>query len=137
MSSTIFDQIANKFKVVDDIMEHQPDSSKVALVFGASGEQGRAVLDGLLLHAHYGKIYGATRNITNAEKLLAKHKQQEHIKGRVNLIEADLAREESIEKVLMETKAESIFLVTTTDMPPHAKSCKAGEVRNFFTQMNR
>uniref|UniRef100_A0A7S2LKT1 NmrA-like domain-containing protein n=1 Tax=Leptocylindrus danicus TaxID=163516 RepID=A0A7S2LKT1_9STRA len=131
MSSTMFDQIANKFKVVDDIMEHQPDSNKVALVFGASGEQGRAVLDGLLLHAHYGKIYGVSRNITNAEKLLAEHKQQEHIKGRVHLIEADLAKEESVEKVLMETKAESIFLVTTTDMPPHSKSCKVGEMAEY------
>ena len=139
----MFKQIANKYRLVEDIENRAStlnvDQKKVALVFGASGEQGRAVMDGLMFHSEiYGKIYGVTRNVTYAEDLLAQHKLKDHVKGRVFFLEADLAKKESIERVLEETRADSIFLVTTTDLPPHSQSCKSGElaeyqaIQNFF-----
>jgi len=96
-------------------------------------------MDGLIFKPEiYGKIYGVTRNVTYAEGLLAQHKLKDHVHGRVYFLEADLAKKDTIERVLEETKADSIFLVTTTNLPPDSISCKNGElseysaIRNFF-----
>ena len=81
-----------------------------ALVFGASGAQGRAVIEGLTEHG-YGPIYGATRDIKTCDARYAQDVLD------VTLVQLDLTDVQALEKVLLETRATSIFLVTTTDMP--------------------
>lgn len=81
-----------------------------ALVFGAAGPQGRAVIEGLQEHG-YGPLYGATRDVHSPDARYAQDVLD------VTLLQVDLADVRALEKVLAETQATSIFLVTTTDMP--------------------
>mmetsp|Transcript_4794 Transcript_4794/g.10658 ORF Transcript_4794/g.10658 Transcript_4794/m.10658 type:complete len:784 (-) Transcript_4794:145-2496(-) len=81
-----------------------------ALVFGASCAQGRAVIEGLTEHG-YGPIYGATRDIKTCDARYAQDVLD------VTLVQLDLTDVQALEKVLSETRATSIFLVSTTDMP--------------------
>ena len=81
-----------------------------ALVFGASGPQGRAVIEGLQEHG-YGPLYGATRDVHSPDARYAQDVLD------VTLLQVDLADVRALEKILTETQATSIFLVTTTDMP--------------------
>ena len=84
-----------------------PTSSfPVCLVFGASGEQGRAVVEGTTDHGHV--TYGFTRETSDpylTDALGAK------------LWTGDISNPDHVLKALLETKAQCIFLVTTTELP--------------------
>eukprot|EP00814_Leptocylindrus_danicus_P009711 CAMPEP_0116011846 /NCGR_PEP_ID=MMETSP0321-20121206/4795_1 /TAXON_ID=163516 /ORGANISM="Leptocylindrus danicus var. danicus, Strain B650" /LENGTH=766 /DNA_ID=CAMNT_0003481125 /DNA_START=108 /DNA_END=2408 /DNA_ORIENTATION=+ len=117
--------------------------SRAAVVFGASSEQGRAVIEGLV-DAGFGKIYGVTSHLTYASRLLARYKHEHHIlKNRVYLLECGggaLSNPQQVKQVLSETQARYIFLVTATDLPRHAhtEGCREAEnmeydaIRSFF-----
>ncbi|CAB9496847.1 NmrA-like family domain-containing protein 1 [Seminavis robusta] len=89
----------------------KPAGSSVALVFGASGEQGRAVMEGLVDHG-FSKVYGFTRLQENREDV----RYLQDALGCL-LIQGDIANIEEVEKALKETRADCIFLVTTTELP--------------------
>lgn len=114
--------------------------SRTALVFGASSEQGRVVIEGLV-DAGFGKIYGVTTHLTYASRLLARYKHDHHIlKNRVYLLECALDNPQQVKQALSETQARHIFLVTATDLPRHqqSKGCREAEdmeydaIRSFF-----
>lgn len=92
-----------------------------ALVLGASGDQGRAVIQGLLASGKYSPVFGATRDVSSSGAIEAANM------GAI-MLKLDLDAPETIEKALLETKAPYIFLVTTTDLPPHSASAKEAEV---------
>jgi len=78
-----------------------------ALVFGASGEQGRAVVEGLV-DANYAPVHTFTRE---------KHDTYLTDALGAQLITGDLQNPDHVRKAFMETKAQAIFLVTTTELP--------------------
>lgn len=86
----------------------QPPSP--ALVFGASGEQGRAVIEGLV-EAGYSPVYGFTRSTTNNELTYLQDALGCH------LYQGDIENPVDVEKALKETNATAIFLTTTTELP--------------------
>ena len=94
----------------DVVMQTEVPDQGPALVFGASGPQGRAVIEGLQEHG-YGPLYGATRDVHSPDARYAQDVLD------VTLLQVDMADVRALEKVLAETQATSIFLVTTTDMP--------------------
>ena len=81
-----------------------------ALVFGASGEQGRAVMEGLA-DLGYTPVYGFTRLHDKEEEIYLR----DGLGGKV--LKGDVANPEDVRKALLETKAEAIFFVTTTELP--------------------
>jgi len=84
------------------------DNSKgPALVFGASGEQGRAVAEGLL-DAGYAPVYGFTRSTVDPYLTDALG---------VTLLQGDLQNPDDLRTAFLTTRAAAIFLVTTTEMP--------------------
>jgi NAD(P)H-binding len=88
------------------------ESTKIAttaLVFGASGEQGRAVVEGLQDNGGYATVFAFTR-----EK-----QTDSYLEDGLNaiVIVGDVQKAEDVRKALLETKASSIFFVTTTDLP--------------------
>jgi hypothetical protein len=86
---------------------------KPALVFGASGEQGRAVIEGFV-DAGYSPVYGFTSNSdTISDQYLSDALQ-------CVLLEGKLDNPDDVRKALLSTKAQAIFLTTTTDMPVQA-----------------
>jgi nucleoside-diphosphate-sugar epimerase len=87
------------------------DGNRIALVFGASGEQGRAVMEGLVDHA-YDRVYGFTRLVENPEDT----RYLQDALG-CTLVQGDIANGDDVRKALAETKATRIFLVTTTELP--------------------
>ena len=89
------------------------DGSKVtgrrpALVFGASGEQGRAVVEGMMEAGCFSPVYCFTR--TEHDTYLT-----DALGG--TLVTGDIQNAAHVRKVLSETKARFIFLVTTTELP--------------------
>ena len=108
--------------------------SRSALVFGASTEQGRAVIEGLV-DAGFGSIYGVTKHLTYAASLLAKYKHMHHVAERIYLLEADLSNAMKVKQVLEETKAANIFLVTSTNLPHHSHTagCREAEEEEYET----
>jgi NAD(P)-dependent dehydrogenase (short-subunit alcohol dehydrogenase family) len=86
------------------------NASKPALVFGASGEQGRAVIEGFV-DAGYSPVYGFTSNSdTIADQYLSDALQ-------CVILEGVLGNPSDVKKALTSTKAQTIFLTTTTEMP--------------------
>jgi nucleoside-diphosphate-sugar epimerase len=83
------------------------DPKGPALVFGASGEQGRAVVEGLL-DAGYSPVYGFTRST-----------QDTYLTDALGVVlwPGDLQNPDHLRQALTETKAQAIFLTTTTEMP--------------------
>jgi nucleoside-diphosphate-sugar epimerase len=90
------------------MMQDANDYKGPALVFGASGEQGRAVVEGFLDYG-YAPVYGFTRQAQDATYLT-------DALG-ATLWPGDLQNPDDLRKALLETKAQAIFLVTTTEMP--------------------
>lgn len=81
-----------------------------ALVFGASGEQGRAVLEGFV-DAGFSPVYGFSSDPdTISDQYLSDALQCILLEGRIN----DPA---DVRKALESTKAQAIFLTTTYEMP--------------------
>lgn len=83
---------------------------RVALVFGASGEQGRAVVEGLVDRS-YRKVYAFTRE--------SKDLYLEDGLGST-LFTGDIQNPLDVERALRETKARYVFAVTTTELSPFA-----------------
>lgn len=81
--------------------------SKPALVFGASGEQGRAVIEGLVERG-YEPVYGFTRETSDRYLTDALG---------ATLFTGDIQNPDHVRRALVETKAQAIFLVTTTELP--------------------
>jgi nucleoside-diphosphate-sugar epimerase len=90
------------------MMQDDNDDKGPALVFGASGEQGRAVVEGFL-EAGYAPVYGFTRKAQDATYLT-------DALG-ATLLTGDLQNPDHVRRALLETQAQAIFLVTTTEMP--------------------
>jgi hypothetical protein len=87
-------------------------TAKPALVFGASGEQGRAVIEGFV-DAGYSPVYGFTSDRdTISDQYLSDALQ-------CVLLEGKLDDPNDVRKALVSTKAQAIFLTTTTEMPIH------------------
>jgi NAD(P)-dependent dehydrogenase (short-subunit alcohol dehydrogenase family) len=84
---------------------------KPALVFGASGEQGRAVIEGFV-DAGYSPVYGFTSN-SNAQEYADQYLSD--ALGCI-LLQGDLSNPNDVEQALTSTKAQAIFVVTTTDL---------------------
>lgn len=85
------------------------DSSSlpICLVFGASGEQGRAVVEGLL-NAGYPEVFAFTRTPTDSYLTVALG---------ATLYTGDIQNPSDVLEALLNTKAQCIFLVTTTELP--------------------
>jgi hypothetical protein len=84
--------------------------NKAALVFGASGEQGRAVLEGFV-DAGYSPVYGFSSNPdTISDQYLSDALQ-------CILLEGTISNPDDVRKALVSTGAQAIFLTTTTEMP--------------------
>lgn len=86
----------------------QNEGKGCALVFGASGEQGRAVVEGLLEHGGYSPVYAFTRETSDV-----------YLTDGLNatLLTGDIKNPISVRDALINTKAQAIFLVTTTELP--------------------
>ena len=102
---------------------------KPALVFGASGEQGRAVLEGFV-DAGYYPIYAFSRHngtavaATTTNNVRSSHYSQQIFNDQYLsealgciLLTGDIANPDQVRLALTSTKAQAIFLVTTTDLP--------------------
>jgi hypothetical protein len=84
--------------------------NKPALVFGASGEQGRAVLEGFV-DAGYSPVYAFSSNPdTISDQYLSDALQ-------CILLDGKISNPDDVAKALRSTKAQAIFLVTATEMP--------------------
>ena len=110
--------------------------SKPVLIFGASGEQGRSVLEAYSV-AGYSPIYGFT---SKREPV-----QDQYLTEALQciILEGQLGNPEDVRKALLATRAQTIFLTTTTEMPVLEaagcyKSAEEEEYRsivNFFTTL--
>jgi hypothetical protein len=97
-----------------------------ALIFGASGEQGRAVVEGMV-DAGYHPVYAFARydhgdyttNGTAAQKYLT------DALG-ATLLPGDLQNPDHVLNALLSTAAPAIFLVTTTDLPAEIGQTESG-----------
>ena len=85
-------------------------SSSPALVFGVAGEQGRAVLEGLLDDGKYEPIYGFTSQALDNDS-------DQYLTDALGciLLQGELSNPSDVRKALSSTRATAIFLVTTTD----------------------
>ena len=104
-----------------------------ALIFGISGDQGREVARGLIAAGGYGQIFGVTSSLDHVA-------DPQSIPNGVQLMQVDLGKKAEVKKVLLETKATAIFLVTTTDLPPESSamgSLKEAEEEFESTCMTR
>jgi NAD(P)-dependent dehydrogenase (short-subunit alcohol dehydrogenase family) len=101
-------------------------TSKPALVFGASGEQGRAVIEGFV-DAGYSPVYGFTSN-SNAPEYADQYLSD--ALGCI-LLQGDLSNPKDVEQALSSTKAQAIFVVTTTDLV-NADSGMAGAMEEEY-----
>jgi hypothetical protein len=127
-------------------------SKPPALVFGASGEQGRAVLEGFVDAGYYPvyafsrshhqehqepepKAEGTTTTTTpsrNSRYSSQQQQQQQQVFNDQYLSEAlgcilltgDIANPEDVRQALTVTQAQAIFLVTTTDLPEEEEDGK-------------
>lgn len=93
-------------------MTGETAAAKPALVFGASGEQGRAVIEGLL-ESGYSPVYGFTRSLEENPVELT------YLKDALGceLWKGDVINPDDVSKALLQTKAQAIFFVTTTELP--------------------
>ena len=117
-------------------MEDTAGNSIPALIFGASGEQGRSVLEAFI-NAGYSPIYGFT---SKREPV-----QDQYLADALQciILEGQLGNPEEVRKALLVTRAQTIFLTTTTEMPVReAAGCyKSAEdeeyqsIVNFFTTL--
>ena len=90
-----------------------------ALVFGASGEQGRAVIEGLV-DAGYSPVYGFTRLQDSTSPSSPSSKEEEtYLRDALGctLWKGDIANPDHVRDALLQTKAQAIFYVTTTELP--------------------
>ena len=119
------------------------DAKPPALVFGASGEQGRAVVEGML-DAGYLPVYAFSRSETIPSSSAAKTYLTDALGA--TLVPGDLENPDDVLKALLTTKAQAIFLVTTTDLPsePHQTSGFSDAVEaeyqvivNFFRTLKK
>jgi hypothetical protein len=78
----------------------------VCLIFGACGEQGRAVVEGLTDAGHV--TFGFTRETSDPYLTDALG---------ANLFTGDVQNPDHVSRALLETKAQCIFFVTTTELP--------------------
>lgn len=105
---------------------------KPVLVFGASGEQGRAVIEGFIDSGCGGEKYSpvyafsshwdsTTNSSSSANKLNDNidHDQQIYLSDALGciLLTGDIANPEHVRKAIRSTKAQVIFVVTTTEFP--------------------
>ena len=81
-----------------------------ALVLGASGAQGRCVLEGLADRG-YSPIYGGMRDTSSSAARYARDAIGSE------MLVVDLSDAASVHRALVDSGATSIFLVTTTDTP--------------------
>ena len=86
-----------------------------ALIFGISGDQGCQVALGLIAAGGYGPIFGATSSLDHVA-------DPQSIPDGVQLVQVDISNKAEVKRVLLETKATAIFLVTTTDLPPESSA---------------
>jgi hypothetical protein len=94
-------------------------NSKSALVFGASGEQGRSVLEGFI-DAGYSPVYGFSSNPdTVSDPYLSDALQ-------CILLEGKISNPDDVRRALVSTGAQAIFLTTTTEMPVEQGVVTAG-----------
>jgi NmrA-like family len=84
---------------------------KSALVFGASSEQGRAVLEGLVNRRTYASVHACTRDVKGESTYLI-----DGI-GATSVLKCDVQNPQSVRDALVSTNATAIFFVTTTDLP--------------------
>jgi nucleoside-diphosphate-sugar epimerase len=80
------------------------DSKGPALVFGASGTQGKAVIRGFVENGKF-PVYGVSRQA------------DESLFTGATLLQGDFGSVSDIERILSETHAQAIFVVTTTELP--------------------
>jgi nucleoside-diphosphate-sugar epimerase len=89
-----------------------------ALVFGASGIQGKAVLQGFVESDGYSPVYGVSRrqhpNDGKNEDDMSESHHREH--DGVTFLVGDFGSTEDVERILQQTKAQAIFVVSTTDL---------------------
>ena len=107
-------------------------AEKIALVFGISGDQGKAVASGLIATGSYLHVYGCTHDVSSENiEAIAKHMSVPvsiditnasagSAADHVTIIQVDLNNTASLEQAFERTRATDIFLVTTTDIPPYA-----------------
>lgn len=81
-----------------------------ALVFGVSGEQGRNVISHFV-DAGFSPVYGFT---SNRDAL-----NDQYLSDALQcvLLDGSMGNRDDVRKALVSTKAQTIFLTTTTDMP--------------------
>lgn len=87
-------------------MSDDTESKGPALVFGVSGEQGRMAVKGFLDYG-YSPVYGVTRQLRDETQAL---------EG-ADICLGNVASVQDVERILLQTRAQAIFLVTTTEMP--------------------
>jgi hypothetical protein len=80
------------------------DSKGPALVFGASGTQGKAVIRGFVENGNF-PVYGVSRQA------------DESLFTGATLLQGDFGSVSDIGRILSETHAQAIFVVTTTELP--------------------
>lgn len=85
------------------------NNNKSALVFGITGEQGRAVLEGFVERG-YSPVYG----LTSRYGVIKDHYLSDALG--CTILEGRLGSSEDIKRALETTKAQTIFLTTTTEM---------------------
>ena len=96
-------------------MAYQNDTTetpKPALVFGASGEQGQAVLEGLSDYhdgQYFSPIYAFGRHVDNFETTAET--------SSIQYLQGDIQNPDHVGQALQSTRASCIFVVTTTNLP--------------------
>jgi hypothetical protein len=102
--------------------QEQHSSKPSAVVFGASSEQGRAVLEGLVDSQRYGGgVYACTRNVAQQESAYLLDGL-----GAASVLHCDVQNPQDVRGVLVGTRATSIFFVTTTDLPSAYEQTSGG-----------
>lgn len=92
-----------------------------ALVFGASSEQGRAVVEGLVDSRLYGGgVHACTRNAAQESAYLKDGL------GAASVIACDVQDHAQVRDALITTGATSIFFVTTTELPSAYEQTSGG-----------
>jgi hypothetical protein len=126
---------------MDETAAGASSSTKIvpALVFGASGEQGRAVLEGLVDSPFFDPVYGFSSSLTSSSSgstaatatngnnghglssssTIDDNNNKKYLVDAlgVTLLEGRLNDPEAIKNTLITTKAQAIFLATTFEMP--------------------
>lgn len=120
------ENVEKESKSEPEINQTPPQIKGAALVFGASGEQGHAVIEGLVKTGQYAPVYGATRDVTTVGAIEASNL------GSI-VVELDPSNASSLERVLLETKAQYLFVVTTTDLTSTNLSFKEAEDQEYDT----